>query len=124
MNCVSIAESIHCSTSALAMDANGGLAMAEYIERERLLRRFNIDDIMNVNGTLISLEDARNTISNFPAADVAPVVRCENCTSGIMSDDNKYIICCRLGVGMELDDFCSYGAWKNNGGCSEWRSKK
>ena len=48
--------------------------MNEYIERERLLRRFNIDDMMNVNGTLISLEDTRNTISNFPAADVAPVV--------------------------------------------------
>ena len=47
--------------------------MNEYIERERLLRRFNIDDMMNVNWTLISLEDARNTISNFPAADVAPV---------------------------------------------------
>ena len=47
--------------------------MNEYIERERLLRRFNIDDMMNVNGSLISLEDARNTISNFPAADVAPV---------------------------------------------------
>ena len=47
--------------------------MNEYIERERLLRRFNIDDMMNVNGTLIPLEDARNTISNFPAADVAPV---------------------------------------------------
>ena len=47
--------------------------MNEYIERERLLRRFNIDDMMNVNGALISLEDARNTISNFPAADVAPV---------------------------------------------------
>lgn len=48
--------------------------MAEYIERERLLRRFNIDDMMNVNGTLISLEDARNTILNFPASDVAPVI--------------------------------------------------
>lgn len=48
--------------------------MNECVERERLLRRFNIDDMMNVNGTLISLEDARNTISNFPAADVAPVV--------------------------------------------------
>lgn len=47
--------------------------MDEYIERERLLRRFNIDDMMNVNGTLISLEDARNTISNFPAADVVPI---------------------------------------------------
>lgn len=47
--------------------------MAEYIERERLLRKFNIDDMMNVNGTLISLREARETISNFPAADVVPV---------------------------------------------------
>lgn len=47
--------------------------MAEYIERERLLRKFNIDDMMNVNGTLISLRDAREVISSFPAADVAPV---------------------------------------------------
>ncbi len=44
--------------------------MAEYIERERLLRRINIDDMMNVNGTLISLRDAREVISNFPAVDV------------------------------------------------------
>lgn len=48
--------------------------MAEYIEREHLLRKFNIDDMMNVNGTLISLNDARNVIEKQPAADVAPVV--------------------------------------------------
>lgn len=53
--------------------------MAEYIDRERLLRRFNLDDMMNVNGTLVSLNDARNIISGFPAADVAPVVRCKDC---------------------------------------------
>lgn len=47
--------------------------MAEYIDREKLLKRFNIDDMMNVNGTLISLRDAREVISSFPAADVAPV---------------------------------------------------
>ena len=47
--------------------------MAEYIDRERLLHRFNIDNMMNVNGTLVSLNDARNIISGFPAADVAPV---------------------------------------------------
>ena len=47
--------------------------MGEHIERERLLRKFNIDDMMNVNGTLISLREARETISNFPAADVVPV---------------------------------------------------
>lgn len=53
--------------------------MAEYIERSLLLRRFNIDDMMNVNGTLISLRDAREKISNFPAADVVEVVRCKDC---------------------------------------------
>lgn len=41
------------------------------------------------------------------------VVRCKNCTNGIVSDDNKYIICCRLGGGMEFDDFCSYGERKD-----------
>lgn len=57
-------------------------------------------------------DDAMCVLDNIPAADVAPVVRCENCKSGIMSDDNKYIICCRLGVGMELDGFCSHGERK------------
>lgn len=47
--------------------------MDEYIKRDAVLCKFNIDDMMNVNGTLISLQDARETISNFPAADVAPV---------------------------------------------------
>lgn len=47
--------------------------MDEYIKRDGVLSKFNIDDMMNLNGTLISLQDARETISNFPAADVAPV---------------------------------------------------
>lgn len=44
--------------------------MAEYIDREKLLKRFNIDDMMNVNGTLISLRDAREIISSFAAVSV------------------------------------------------------
>lgn len=81
--------------------------MAECIEREAFL------DYMKGTSRYFNV---KFDIENFPAADVAPVVRCENCTSGIMADDNKYIICCRLGVGMELDDFCSYGERKNGGG--------
>lgn len=27
--------------------------------------------------------------------DSTPVVRCKDCASGMKSDDNKYIICCR-----------------------------
>lgn len=43
-----------------------------------------------------------------------PVTRCKNCTSGMVSDNNEYIICCRLGVGMDFDDFCSHGEKKDN----------
>ncbi len=48
----------------------GVITMGEYIDREKLLKRFNIDDMMNVNGTLISLRDAREVISNFPTVSV------------------------------------------------------
>lgn len=82
--------------------------MAEYIERTEAL-----EITTRMCGDYAA---AWSEIRKLPAADVAPVVRCENCTSGIMADDNKYIICCRLGVGMELDDFCSYGEGKNGGG--------
>ena len=54
-------------------------------------------------------------IEALPAADVAPVVRCKNCVTGMVSDNNKYIICCSRGVGMEFDDFCSYGKRKDGG---------
>ena len=60
-------------------------------------------------------QDIIDLINNQPTVDAEVVVRCKNCTSGIMSDDNKYIICCRLGVGMEFNDFCSYGERKNEG---------
>lgn len=46
--------------------------------------------------------------------DVALVVRCGDCASGMVSDDGKYIICCRLGVGMEFDNYCSYGERKDD----------
>ena len=91
--------------------------MPEYIERGAAKHAADLAfDMTETEYDILCKE-----LDRVPAADVAPVVRCESCASGIMSDDNKYIICCRLGVGMELDDFCSYGAWKNNGGCSEWR---
>ena len=79
--------------------------MPEYIERERLLRRFNIDDMMNVNGTLISLENARNTISNFPAVDAVPVSKLEELRDYLYNENlifmrglaelNKLIANCR-----------------------------
>ena len=100
--------------------------MDECIERERLLRKFNIDDMMNVNGTLISLREVRETISNFPAADVVTVVRCGDCKCstlpsvqtqiygkpGTRTCHNKNSPCNRRNV--FSDDFCRYGDRKND----------
>lgn len=61
---------------------------------------------------LNGIESVMEYAEQLPTVDAEVVVRCKNCTSGTMSDDNKYIICCRLGVGMELDDFCSSGERK------------
>ena len=99
--------------------------MAEYIEREHLLRKFNIDDMMNVNGTLILLNDARNVIEKQPAADVAPVVHgrwirphwknsnycydCSECGGEAMhrdyqwAKDGIYPICPNCGARMDGD---------------------
>lgn len=89
--------------------------MSDYIKREDAKRGLCEWATNLLDPRFLIKDDAMCVLDNIPAADVAPVVRCENCTSGIMSDDNKYIICCRLGVGMEIDDFCSYGEGKNGG---------
>lgn len=88
--------------------------MAEYIDREKLLKRFNIDDMMNVNGTLISLRDAREVISSFPAADVAPVVRCKACQKSGVTEFGKRFCSEPMGafygcIPVEDDFFCSGG---------------
>lgn len=88
--------------------------MAEYIDRERLLRKFNIDDMMNVNGTLISLREARETISNFPAADVVTVVRCEKCAHH--EDEQPGTVYCQQIVGgwVPNEFFCAEGVEQND----------
>lgn len=62
-------------------------------------------------GTALRL--IHKAVDTSPTVDAVPVVRCKDCASGIKSDDNKYIICCKLGIGMEFDDFCSYGERKD-----------
>lgn len=66
---------------------------------------------------LNGIETVLEFAEQLPTVDAEVVVRCKDCTSGMMSDDNKYIICCRLGVGMEFDAFCSYGERKEGAEC-------
>lgn len=59
-------------------------------------------------------ENVKCDVKDMPIVDAVVVVRCKDCVqAGIKSDNNKYIICCRLGVSMEFDDFCSYGVRKD-----------
>lgn len=92
--------------------------MAEYVEREDMSKHLNI--LYNrLRGKSPHFDcgflTAVDYVNEFSTSDVVPVVRCKNCMNGIISDDNKYIICCRLGVGMNFDDFCSYSERKNEG---------
>ena len=85
--------------------------MDEYIKRETAVRAVMAAKWGDGSDGAMTME----IVASAPAADVAPVVRCKHCTDGIMSNDNKYIVCCRLGVGMEFDDFCSHGERKDEG---------
>lgn len=81
----------------------------EYISREAALKAANewvseacMAPVMRVSRLLDKLQ-------KVPAADVAPVVRCRDC----IYDINGMCFCRRplgIGVAVEPDDFCSWGA--------------
>lgn len=91
----------------------------EYISREAALMKLMQDGCSAKN---------LQSISDMPAADVAPVVRCKDCkhstlpsaltqrygVPGTLTCHNRYSPCNRRNVGGE--DFCSYGTPKNDGG--------
>ena len=87
--------------------------MAEYIDRTVCLSILRAKANMAVlSDAAPYFEKAAQMLEKLPAADVAPVVRCKDCDGSLVSDDGEYIICCRLGVGMGFDDFCSCGERK------------
>lgn len=93
--------------------------MADYIDRKAALsmreppksnRRYQTDNLDDAYGQ--GWDDALCCLEQLPAADVAPVVRCKDCEGCQVSDSGEYIICCRLGLRMNFQDFCSYGERK------------
>lgn len=93
--------------------------MADYIDRKAALsmreppksnRRYQTDNLDDAYGQ--GWDDALCCLEQLPAADVAPVVRCKDCEGGQVSDSGEYTICCRLGLRMNFQDFCSYGERK------------
>lgn len=83
--------------------------MAEYFERAAALR---VTHIMRPED-----EDLKSAISNIPAADVAPVLRCKDCKHCVRTTDidGPGLFCPIWGRQWhraQLDDFCSYGERK------------
>lgn len=78
--------------------------MAEYIEREALLKKM--------------CAACREYVKNAPAADVAPVVRCKECKHRRLCGvaPFMYYSCAHsdgLADAVQEDDFCSYGERKD-----------
>ena len=93
------------------------LTMAEYIEREALEVALNhrLNFLMAENGEYdhytSGFDEAVTRVENFPAADVAPVVRCKDCRWRGREDCAMFYRCdCGEQHTWETDnDFCSYG---------------
>ena len=90
--------------------------MAEYIEREALMRRIKeihcaeCDSYHGVRCRACWVDDTLDYIDSEPAADVAPVVRCRECKH---CDPENYHCDNAMSTADPLrhkpDDFCSYG---------------
>ena len=80
--------------------------MAEYIEREALEVELNhrLNFLMGEDGEYdhytSGFDEAVTRVENFPAADVAPVVRCKDCE---YSYDEISYLCCSHGVCVDCE---------------------
>lgn len=88
--------------------------MAEYIEREVVLKSITVDGFKHFSGCLSSsevtlIELIRDSVSEIPAADVVPVVRCEDCGNHSESDGNHYCKFWRMYCPDDSDFFCKAG---------------
>lgn len=89
--------------------------MSKYIDREALIAEFKRLKLgENSFIERVFADGVYAIIEQFPAADVAPVVRCKDCKNYYECGVN---FCDRLGMDCpgDSDFFCSYGERKNGG---------
>lgn len=78
--------------------------MAEYIERDALMRNLNQFATEQLTPLIESL------IQKQPAADVVEVVRCKNCENYELMKATNSHFCNEFGGYVKDEDFCSRGA--------------
>lgn len=85
------------------------MAKPEYIERDAALR---VAHTMRPEDKRLKI-----TMANIPAADVAPVVRCKDCTYAELYEGSECIYCTNIAglcTYVMDDDYCSYGERKDS----------
>ena len=85
--------------------------MAEYIERGMAIAKLTALEIAEPCATLT---DARRLLADMPAADVVPMVRCEECIHRDPEDKKCDCGCWHIPFTVKDEDFCSYGERKND----------
>lgn len=85
--------------------------MKEYIEREALC--YQLAKQATIDGQPRAIRRAAKIVADFPATDVAPVVRCPDCFYHV---DCGYHHCNKFGAPCpdDSDFFCAYG-------CKDWK---
>ena len=88
-----------------------GAGMKEYIEREALLELYQIDGPLNETGR-VPLPVIRQNIMDMPAANVAEVVRCQECDNHSEVDGQHYCKFWRMYCPDDSEFFCKAGQRK------------
>lgn len=93
--------------------------MSDYISRDKVAQAFEYAyvDVCEDYGEYYGCEwgfsrDAvRKIVAELPAADVAPVVYCKDCTyfSNAKLNAKGFLVCPASGMEITEDDYCSYG---------------
>ena len=98
-------------TFAVTENGKKVLTMAEYIEREALLREIERREALMVGDKLVSVDAMKSFIKNRPAADVVEVVRCKDCKNLVNTtiNANCFLICDISDMEIAPEDFCSHG---------------
>lgn len=76
--------------------------MTEYIHRDMAIARLTK---VEVTEKIPTMAHAKRAITDMPAADVEPVVRCKNCRNLRQSGTGWY--CCEYGGMITPQDYCS-----------------
>lgn len=89
--------------------------MAKYIEKEQVVQYLynQAEALDEAGGSFVAAVHAQSwtdAIKNWPASDVAPVIRCFECDKAACKDGRGAVWCRLFKIPMGEQDFCSLGA--------------